>query len=272
VSDVFQEIEEEYRQQQMAKFWEKYRGPIIGAAAALVIGVAGYQAWSYWNAQQVEKSSREMEAIGELLRNAGGEKQAAERLSKLGASGAGGYSTLAKLQQAALVAQSGDIKTAIKLYQAVANSESSPLFRDFAIVRAGVFLVEVETYDNVKKTLGPIATGSGPWVTQAKELLAYAAWRAGKADEAKALYEDIEKNESAPAGVKRRSTEMLALIRSGLKFADVKPAQPLLLQPSTGTTPMLLPPLTPPAEQPGSLLGPDPTAPAEPAAPTPTPQ
>ncbi len=256
----------------MAKFWEKYRVPVIGAAAALILAVAGFQAWSYWNAQQVEKSSREMEAIGELLRNPGSEKQAAERLAKLGDSGAGGYPTLAKLQQAALVAQSGDIKTAVKLYEAVANSESSPLFRDFAIVRAGVFLVEGETYDNVKKTLQPLATGSGPWAIQAKELLAYSAWRAGKADEARALYEDIEKKENAPAGVKRRSTEMLALIRSGLKFADVKPTQPLLLQPSSGTGPMLLPPLTPPAEQPNSLLGPDPIAPAEPAAPTPTPQ
>lgn len=271
MSDVFQEIEEEYRQQQMAKFWEKYRVPVIGAAAALILGVAGYQAWSYWNAEQVEKSSREMEAIGELLRNAGGEKQAAERLAKLGDTGSGGYAMLAKLQQAALVAQQGDIKTAIKLYEAAANSASSPLFRDFAIIRAGVFLVEGESYDNVRKTLGPVATGGGPWATQAKELLAYSAWRGGKTDDAKALYEDIGKAEHAPIGVKRRSSEMLALIGSGLKFADVKPPQSLLLQPSPAG-PMLLQPTTPPAEQPNSLLGPDPIAPAEPEAPTPTPQ
>ncbi|NOT39567.1 MAG: tetratricopeptide repeat protein [Alphaproteobacteria bacterium] len=275
MSDVFQEVEEEYRQQQMAKFWQKYRVPVIGAAAALVLGVAGYQGWSYWRGQEIEKSSREMEAVGDLLRNAGGEKQATERLAKLGASGAGGYTTLAKLQQAALVAQSGDIKAAVKLYEAVANSERSPIFRDFAIVRAGVFLAEVEPYDNVKKTLGPVASGSGPWAIQAKELLAYAAWRAAKVDEAKALYADIEKNATAPAGVKRRSVEMQALIRSGLKFSDVKPAPtPLLLpQPGTESGPLLLQPPGPPAEQPNSLLGPDPIAPAQPpVAPTPTPQ
>jgi hypothetical protein len=271
VSDVFQEVEEEYRQQQMAKFWEKYRVPLIGAAAALILGVAAYQGWSYYHAQEVERSSREMEAIGELLRNAGGEKQATERLAKLAVSGSGAYTTLAKLQQAALIAQSGDVKTAVKLYESVANSERSPLFRDFAIVRAAVFLVDLDTFDNVKKTLSPVATGAGPWAVQAKELLAYSAWRAGKVDDAKALYDDIEKTDTASAGVKRRSTEMLALIRSGLKFTDMKaaPSSLLLPQPGTSDGPLLLQPLKPPPEQPSSLLGPDPIAPP---APTPTPQ
>lgn len=255
----------------MAKFWEKYRVPVIGAATALILAVAGYQVWSYMHAQEVEKSSREMEAIGLLLRDPGSAKQATERLGKLAETGTGAYATLAKLQQAALVAQAGDIKTAIKLYEAAANAESSPLFRDFAIVRAGVFLVEVESYENAKKVIAPVASGDGPWALQAKELLAYAAWRSGKADEARVTYEAIEKNADAPVGVKRRSIEMLALIRSGLKFADVKPAAPLLLPPTNG--PMLLQP-TPPAEQPNSLLGPDPVlpAPATPSDPSSTPQ
>ena len=255
----------------MAKFWEKYRVPLIGAAAALILAVAGYQGWSYWHAQEVEKSSREMEAIGDLLRNAGSEKQATERLAKLATSGSGGYTTLAKLQEAALIAQSGDIKGAVTLYQAAANGERSPLFRDFAIVRAGVFLVEIETYANVSKTLAPVATGGGPWAVQAKELLGYSAWRGGQADDARKFYEDIEKTDGAPDGVKRRSKEMLALIRSGLKFADIKGAAPsalLLPQPGTSNGPLLLQPMTPPPEQPSSLLGPDPIAPA----PTPTPQ
>jgi hypothetical protein len=286
VSDVFQEVEEEYRQQQMAKFWEKYRVPIIGAAAALILGVAGYQGWSYWHAREVEKSSREMEIVGDLLRKPGSEKEAADRLAKLSVSGSGGYPVLAKLQEAAIRAQQGDLKGSIALYDSVAKSESSPLFRDLAVVRAAVFLVEMEPYDAVKKKLEPVANGSGPWAYQGKELLGYAAWRGGKPDDAKKLYEEIEKAADAPAGTKRRAIEMIALIRTGLKFSDVKgpaPSSLLLPQPGTSSGPLLLQPMTPPPGQSGSLLGPDPVIPApvtpDPVtpgpvtpAPTPTPQ
>jgi hypothetical protein len=271
VSDVFQEVEEEYRQQQMAKFWAKYRVPIIGATTALILGVAGYQAWSYWHAGQVEKSSRELEAVSELLRKPGSEKQAADRLAKLSVDGTGGYAVLAKIQEAALRAQQGDIKASIALYDSIAKTESSPLFRDLAVVRAGVFLVEMEPYDAVKKKLQPVADGSGPWAVQAKELLAYSAWRAGKADDATKIYQEIEKSADAPAGTKRRSVEMLALIRTGLKHADIRPAASSLLLPQPGTEgPLLLPPSMPQPGQPGSLLGPDPVLPA-PTVPEPTP-
>ena len=274
MSDIFQEVQDEYRQQQLADFWKKYRLPIIAGVAVLILGVAGYQAWSYWHGLQVEKSSRELEAVGELLRSPGNEKASADRLAKLAVEGGGAYPVLAKLQEAALRAQGGDVKAALVLYDSVAKTERSSLFRDFAVVRAGVFLVELESYDNVKKRLEPVANASGPWATQAKELLAYSAWRSGKTEDAKKLYEDVEKAPGVAPGAKRRAYEMLALIRTGFKFSDMKaPASSLLLpQPGTESGPLLLQPLAPSPAQPGSgsLLGPDPIIPA-PAVPSPTP-
>lgn len=274
MSDIFQEVQEEYRQQQLADFWKKYRIPIIAGVTVLILGVAGYQFWSYRHAGEVERSSREIDAIGELMRNPGNEKTAADRLAKLAVNGAGGYPALAKLQEAAIRASGGDVKAAIALYDSVIKSESSPLFRDFAVVRQAVFLVELDTYENAKKRLEPVANGSGPWATQAKELLAYSAWRAGKADDAKKLYEEVQKAPGVAEGTKRRAYEMLALIRTGLKFSDMKAPAPLLLQPSaTQPGPLLLQPPAP-APGAGSLLGPDPIvpAPAVPSPPSPTPQ
>jgi hypothetical protein len=275
VSDIFQEVQDEYRQQQLADFWKKYRVPIIAGVTVLILGVAGYQFWSYWRGAELEKSSRELEVIGELLRKPGSEKEAGDRLAKLAAGGVGGYPVLAKLQEAALRAQGGDVKAAIALYDSVIKAESSPLFRDFAAVRQAVFLVELEAYDNVKKRLEPVANGSGPWATQAKELLAYGAWRSGRMDDAKKLFEEVQKAPGVAAGTKRRAYEMLALIRTGLKFSDVKAPAPLLLQPGSQPGPLLLPPTIPsPGEPPGGgLLGPDPIvpAPATPSSPTPTP-
>jgi hypothetical protein len=272
VSDVFQEVEEEYRRQQLAKLWEKYRVPIIGAAAALILGVAGYQGWTWWHGKEVDRSSREMEAVGDLMRaNPQAEKDAADRLAKLAANGSGGYPLLAKFQEAGMRAQLREFAVAVKLYDDIARSGGDPLFAGYAQIRAAVLLSETASYDDMKKRLEALANGTGAWRLEAKELLAYAAWRGGKPQDALKLYGEIEKAEDVSVGVKRRSYEMSALIKAGLKFADLKPPASAALPQPEG--PLLLQPRipTPAVPEVPSLLGPEPIVPAPIAPSTPTP-
>ena len=258
----------------MAKLWEKYRVPIIGGASALILAVAGYQGWSYWHGTQVEKSSREFDAIGELI-NGGQEKDAADRLAKLAVSGSGGYPTAAKLQEAALRAELGDKKAALALFDKIADSNSDALVHDYALLRGALLIVESEKYETLKSRLEPLVQAGRPWRALAMELLAYSTWRAGKKDEALKLYAETKALEGVPDSVKRRAIEMSTLIQSGMTLNDLKTTasaptiNPLALPPG-GDGPLLLGPTAPqPAapEQP-SLLGP--AVPAEPGPATPT--
>ncbi len=263
MSDILQEVQEEYRREQMAKLWEKYRVAIVGAVSVLILGVAGYQAWSYWHAAELEKSSRAFEVAAELLSSeTGQEKEAADRLAKLAASGTSGYRLVAQLQGAALRAEMGDLKGALALYDSVSASQSDPLFRDYAQLRAAILIVDTESLDNVKKRLASIAAGSGPWNVLAKELLAYASWRAGKKEDALKLYAEVQAAPDAVTGSKRRALEMSSLINGGLKIADLTPAASPFAVPAGGAGPMLLQPKTP--EPSDSLLGPDPIQPPTP--------
>jgi len=268
VSDVFQEVQEEYRREQMAKFWAKYRVAIVAGVAALIVGVAGYQGWTYWRARQIEASSRGLEAVAEMVaQGAGKEKEAADALAKIAAGGSGGYQLAAQFQEAALRAEMGDVKAAVAIYDSIAAKGSGgALMRDYAQLRGSILLSEAAPFDELKKRLEPLVKGDSSWRLQAMEILAYAAWRAGKKDDALKLYADIQAAPNAPGGTKRRALEMSALISAGMKLADVKtpPAaspgasEPLLLLP----TPPAMPSPTP--EEPSSLLGPSP-------APSPTP-
>lgn len=286
MSDVFQEVEEDFRREQMAKLWKKYRVAVVGAAAALIVGVAGFQGWSYWNARQIEASSRSFEVIAEkIAAGAGAEKEAADDLAKIAAGGAAGYPMVARFQEAALRAQMGDVKAGIKLYDALASGGET-LFRDYAKLRAGMLLSEIAPLDEVKKRLEPIAgTGpcsanSSPWCAHAQEILAYATWRAGKKAEALKLYDYILALEVEPEAAimvpdeskryisritNRRAKEMRALIEAGMTVADIKPPSALLLPPNPADT-LLLPPMPeiPAPPQPGSLLGPGPLQPPTP--------
>ena len=253
----------------MTQLWEKYRVPLIGGASALILAVAGYQGWSYWNRTQVEKSSREFDAIGGLIES-GNSKDAADRLAKLAVSGTSGYAIAAKLQEAALRSELGDQKAGLALYDKIADSTSNPLLRDYALLRGGLLIVETEKYDTLKARLEPLTQAGRPWRAVAMELLAYATWRAGKKDEALRLYTETQALPEVPDSVKRRSIEMSALIQAGMTLADVKvlpsapPVNPLALPPG-GDGPLLLGPTTPPAPAAPSLLGPGPSVPGEPA-------
>lgn len=265
MSDIFQEVQEEYRREQMAKLWKTYRVPVIAGATALILMVAGYQGWTYWRAVKLEESSREFERVAEMLAaGPGQEKAAADAFAKLAANASGGYAMAAKFQEAGLRAELNEIPAALKLYDEISASVSDPLFRDYAQLRAAILVLEAESLDNTRKRLEPITKGASPWRVIALEMLAYASWRGGKTDEALKLYAEVKEIPNAPNGSTRRATEMTTLINAGMKLSDLK-TKPGLSTP--GVTPMLLPPTesapsqplfpapAPAAEEPG-LLGP----------------
>jgi hypothetical protein len=273
VSDIFQEVQEEYRREQMAKLWKTYSVPIIAAVTVVILAVAGYQAWSYWHAQQLEASSREFEKIAELIASdPTKKKEAADRFAKFAPTATSGYAMAAKFQEAGLRAELSDIKGAMTLYDEIAGSTSDPLFHDYAQLRAAILVLETESLENLKKRLEPITKGTSPWRVMALEMLAYASWRGGKKDEALKLYSEVSEIPNAPNGSQRRAKEMTTLINAGLKLTDLKAmpglsipgSESLLLQPPDPSTMQPLLP-DPTAEEPG-LLGP-----ATPEQPSPTP-
>ncbi len=251
MSDVFQEVQEEYRRQQLADLWKKYRIPAIGGAVALVLAVAGYQGWTYWRGEQSLASSRAFDAGVKQL-DADNNKAAADHFAKLADKAVGGYAVLSRLHEAATRGRAGEVDKAIAIYNEIARS-SDTLFSGLATLRATLLTVETASLDETKKRLDPVIAGTGPWRPGALELLAYASWRAGKDADALKLYAEIIAMPTAPEKTKRRATEMKALLEGGLTFAALnKITTPAARGPSL--LPFGLEPPKP--EAPGSLLGP----------------
>lgn len=254
MSDVFQEVEEEYRREQLAQLWNKYKIPVIAGVTALVLAVAGYQGWSYWYNEQALASSRAFDAAVKDL-DADNRKSATARFEKLSKQAVGGYAVLSRLHEAGVKGQSGDEAAAIKIYDEVAQSNSDPLFSGLAAMRAAVLTVEKGSLAEIKKRLDPLVANESPWKAGALEILAYASWRAGKKEEALGFYKTLLALAVAPEKMKRRATEMKALIEGGFTLSDLN-KQLQATQPTV--SPGFLPfgmDLTAP-ETPGSLLGP----------------
>jgi hypothetical protein len=263
VSDIFQEVQEEYRREQMAKVWEQYRAPIIAAAVGVLLAVAAYQGWTFWHARALDSSSRQFEALATSLdQQPGQERKTALDFAKLADDGAGGYPFVARFMEASARAAAGDTKAAVSVFDRIADDTSDPIFADYARVRAAMLLVDTAPLAEITKRLDKIAGSESPWRLEAEEFLAYANWRAGNSKEALRLFDLIKSNPGASPGVKRRATELSALINGGLKVADLKAA------PTLAPTPASQLPIIPGMP---SFDTPAPDAPASPTAPTPTP-
>jgi hypothetical protein len=62
VSDIFQEVDEEVRREQFKKLWERYQGFVIAAAVLIVLAVAGWRTYDWWETKKAAEAGAAFEA------------------------------------------------------------------------------------------------------------------------------------------------------------------------------------------------------------------
>mgnify|MGYP003761292345 CR=1 FL=1 len=68
VADIFQEIDEELRQDRAAKLWSRYGNYVIAAAVLIVLSVGGYK---FWTAHDLESRQAESAMYQEAISRVG---------------------------------------------------------------------------------------------------------------------------------------------------------------------------------------------------------
>ena len=209
---LLREINDELKQERLAKLWKTYGGYAIGGALALIVGVAGFQAWrSYDLNRRAEAGARFAAAQALAAKNQPADAVAAfEAIAKDG----DGYALLARFRGAALLGSSGDAAAAVGAYSALADDTGSEsLYRDLAVVlgafqelnvdggKSGIFSDRVQA----------LAKGDGPWRLSAKEAAALVALARGDRKSANALYAELAQYAGAPQALRERANEMLKI-------------------------------------------------------------
>ena len=97
---IFREVDEELRREQLAKIWQQYGTYILGAAALIVIGVGGWKWLEARRVTQIEAASIKYDAANQLATD-GKADDAQAALALIAKSGPEGYALLAKLRLAA---------------------------------------------------------------------------------------------------------------------------------------------------------------------------
>jgi hypothetical protein len=211
VADIFREIDEDVRHEQYKKLWDRYQNYIIAGVLLIILGVAGWRGYQWWEAKNAAKTGTAFNAAMTLSAEAK-HAQAQVAFAKIAKDGTSGYRDLARLQAAAELAQH-DPKAAVQAYDAIAADQSlSGALRDLAGVRAGALLVDSAPYAELRKRLEPLTAADRPYRHTARELLALSAWRGGDAAEVRKWANLINSDMATPPDMRQRMAMLLALI------------------------------------------------------------
>jgi hypothetical protein len=211
VTDIFNEVDEEVRREQLKKLWERYGNYLIALCVLVVAAVGAWRAYQWWEAKQAAQSGAAFEQAVSLA-EIGKHQEAEAAFAKLASDGTAGYRVLARLRQAAELALT-DRKAAVSAYDAIAaDNGAEQVIQDLAAVRAGVLLVDTAPYSEMRARLEPLTAPDRPYRHSARELLALAAWKGGDIVAARQWTDMIINDPLTPAGTRSRAEVLGELI------------------------------------------------------------
>ena len=212
MSDIFREVDEDVRKDQLTALWKKYGVLVIAAALALVVGTGASVAWREYQASVRDQEAQAyLTAVTSLAESGTG--PGLGELGRLAAEGDTGYATLARLQEAAALQRSGDSQAAVASYDTLADDDDVPtVYRDLARLLAALVLLDDGSADAVSARVNALLVPDNPWQFNAREVDAILALREGRRDAAADKFKSLADDNEAPQGMRNRARQVLAVL------------------------------------------------------------
>ena len=212
--DFFDEIEDELREERMHELLKKYGGVLFAGALLVIAAAGGWKAWGwYQDRQDFDAASLYLGAAArtEAAGVAGPNRAVAiAAFDATAARAPEGYRVLARLQDAALRADSGDLQGASALWdQVAADGSADPLLRDLASLTWCLYNADKGDPSLLEGRLKPLAAPDNAWRSLAQEQLALLQLRQGHTDAARIQLKKLVEDTTAPDGVRGRAGALL---------------------------------------------------------------
>lgn len=210
MTDLFEEVEENLRRDQLQTIWKKYGVLFIAGAAALVLGVGGFGLYRGWQENRSKAASQEFVDLQAL---AATDPLAAEpKLGAFAKSAHGGYKALAEMERASVLQAEGDLPGAILAFDNAARLASDKAVKQSAQLRAAYIAAESEPFAALEARVKPLIEGGGAFGYLGRELLAVEAFEAGNPERARTEFDYLATAFDAPQGVRERAQRFMAVL------------------------------------------------------------
>ncbi|TCJ38974.1 tetratricopeptide repeat protein [Parafrankia sp. BMG5.11] len=209
---LLREVDDAVRQDQYADAARRYGRP---ALIAVVVVLALFAAYLFWNSRQEAARERDSEALVGALDQVerGNLASGATALDPLIADGTDGAKAAAQMLKAGIAMEQSKPDDAVKLYEAVAADGDAPqALRDLATIRGVTARYDRLAPADVIGRLKPLAVPGNAWFGPAGELVAMAYLDQGNTAEAGALFAAIAKDKGTSETLRSRIRQMAGLL------------------------------------------------------------
>ena len=211
MSELFDEVDEDVRRDQLKKLWEQYSIYIVAGAFLIVALVGGWRGYQYLEAKKAAEAGAAFDKAIELS-EANKHSEAEAAFNDLAAKAPSGYRMLARLHAAA-EAGTRDRQAGAKLYDDIAADRSfGAPEQDLARIRAAGLLLETASYPSMLQRLEAATAPEATFHHSARELLALSAWRANDMAAARKWVDMITTDGESPPGLRSRAEALQALL------------------------------------------------------------
>ena len=213
MSDIFREVEEDVRQEQIINFLQTYMWHIVGAIVGLIVIFAAYNFWQSSAQSSREEASDQFEQAMQLMAAGRGDEAQPILAALREDRGLQDYGMLATLREAEIERDAGNIDAAVALYDDVAeNADADRFIRDVAALASATVLINSGRGDEGVARLDTLIDDDSHVSAVALEHKAHYLYGQGEFDAARAIFTELAEGEAATSSVALRARQTLSII------------------------------------------------------------
>jgi hypothetical protein len=216
VTELFDEVDEEVRREQLQKLWEKYSIFIIAAALLVIAAVGGWRGYQYFEEKRAAEAGDAFNKAVELSEQ-GKHSEAETAFTDLAAKAPAGYRMLARFRAAAEAATREPQAGAKMFDELAADASIGAEQQALARIRAAGLLVDSASYADMLRRLEPDAAAGQTFRHSARELLALSAFRANDNTATRQWLDQLELDAETPPSMRSRAEALQALLPPNAK-------------------------------------------------------
>ena len=214
MSDIFREVDEDIRQEQIITFVKRYGKYVVaGVLAAVIVFLTVRYLDSQKQAEREAAGDRFQQALALLVDDKLAEAVSDFAIVEEEAGGDDSYGLLARFRRAEALYNSKEVQAAKEVYDAiVADSGVDDVYRDLARLYAANAIVDVGSNEELLELLEPLTEDGNAWRLSALELAGLIHYRKGDIEQAREIFQQVVDGAPEGSNFSPRAQRMLDII------------------------------------------------------------
>ncbi len=212
MSNLFNEIDEDLRQDKLKTLWNKYRAAVFTFVIVIALGLSSSEFYQYWSTSKEKNSGLIFsEIIDNIIQDDA--QLAQDNIDKLSNEGTKNYKSYALVLKSDLLLSQGNLIEVEKIYNEIIATTNNSLLKNLAILKLSYIKVDNYTFDQMEQELGYLL-GDKTLGLFAHEILAMSAYKNEEYDKGIESLEIILSDERTTNSMFDRAQMMLKVLSS----------------------------------------------------------